>query len=162
MAMTALERKHRSLERKEAMARSVGDPTDVLTKQPFYEYLNSQQLWRDVELDLDLVEGSAPQFKDDSDSGLAEDAGIGPFRGSMGRAERMVAVYLDFATTVAKMINDYKRDAIDNALIQLEQSDLSDPATKAKALADPGRLNKLRDQLDKNVRWELPQWRVKP
>ena len=161
MAMTALERKHRSLERKEAKARAVGDPTDVLASQPFYQFLNSHRLWRDIEQNLDLVEGAAPQFNDDSDSGWLEDGWDGPFRGSIGRAERMVTVYLDFAATVARMINDYKREAIESALVQLEQSDLSDPVIKAKALADTVRLNKMRDQLDKSVRWELPQWRIK-
>jgi hypothetical protein len=53
-----------------------------------------------------------------------------------------------------------QREAIDSAIVAIEQSVLIDRDAKATALTEIVRLTKLRDQLEKRVRWELPEWQV--
>ncbi|MCF6370967.1 hypothetical protein [Rhizobium halophilum] len=85
----------------------------------------------------------------------------GPNRGSIGRAERIVGLLLDAAGALAGQINQYKTDEINARITELEQADLNDPDVRKQALADIVTLTKIRDQLQKQVRWTLPQWRVK-
>ena len=76
------------------------------------------------------------------------------------KAEIMVGQLIDAAASLARIVNDYKRDEIDVRIAEIEQSDLSTPDAKKKAFADMARLKKMRDQLDKQVRWTFPQWKV--
>lgn len=161
MAMTPLERKKKSLARKAAEARRAGDPTDELAEKRFYEYLaEDQRHWGMAVANLEIAGLTVPEFADDSDDEWSAEIYDEPFRGSIGRAERMVGLLLDAAIDCASAIKAYKCQLIDAAIAKIEQSDLTDPDARKQALAEIVHLNKLRDQLDKNVRWELPQWRV--
>lgn len=79
---------------------------------------------------------------------------------SLGKAEFLLDVLEDIATTLAARLNEYKRKEIGDRIQDIEASDLSDPTTKKKALSDIVRLQKMLDQLDKQVRWTLPEWKV--
>lgn len=81
--------------------------------------------------------------------------------GSLGRAELMVACFTDAAQSLAKIINDYKKKEIEARIAEVEASDLSDAATRKAAMAEIVRLNKVLDQLEKQVRYTLPQWKIK-
>lgn len=162
MALTPLERKRRSLARRRAEERRAGDPTDAYAEVPFFQYLiDNGQAWKNAESNLAIAGMSLPAFTDDTD--VEWDPGIHdePFRGSIGRAERMVELLKDAVVDLAREINTYKRAALDNAISRIEAADLSEPAAKQSALAEIVRLNRMRDQLDKNVRWEHPQYEVK-
>ena len=80
-------------------------------------------------------------------------------KGSLGVAELMVGCLIAAALDRARHVNDYKREEIKNRLAEIEASDLSDPDTKKAALREATRLNKMLDQLDKQVRWTFPQWK---
>ena len=161
MAKSAKERKRASLERKAAEARKAGDPTDALATRRFFEFIQGGHPVWDAGVDNLAIAGfAAPIFSDDSDDEWSPDIYDEPYRGSIGRAERMVGLLLDAAHEFASTINAYKREAIDSAIAAIQQSDLTDPDAKAKALTEVVRLTKLRDQLEKMVRWELPEWQV--
>ncbi|MHA6644682.1 hypothetical protein [Mesorhizobium sp. A623] len=163
MAMTPLERKRLSLTRKAEREKLAGDPTDAVATIKFYEFVDGNPNWEEVRTNLEwggVKPDGLPVFVSDDDPDHDPDTD-GPYRGSIGRAERMVGAYLDAATELAGIINRYKREEIDQSIAKLEQSDLSDPTAKKKALAESARLHKLRAQLDRQVRRALPQWEVK-
>jgi hypothetical protein len=161
MALTNAERQRRHYYRTKQMLRQQPDDTAEILETAFCDFLRDHgKAWRDEAVQaLDEVGIVPPAFGDDSDEHWhlygEED------RGSIGRAERMVGAFLDSASALAKAINDYKREEITRAITAIEQSDLTDPAARKKALAEMVRLTKLRDRLDKQVRWTLPEWKVK-
>lgn len=163
MAMTPLERKRLSLERKAERQRLAGDPTDKIAGRKFYEFLADAN-WSNVATGLEwagINPDHIPIFDTDEDPGHDPQLdGDEPSRGSIGRAERMVGNLLDAASELARLINRYKREEIDRAIADLEAGDLADPAARKEALAQIVRLTKLRDQLEKQIRITLPQWRV--
>ncbi|ESZ30593.1 hypothetical protein [Mesorhizobium sp. L2C084A000] len=159
MAKTAAEYQRAYRERKAELAKQAGDPTDKIAKQPFNEYLPSDRNWPVIEEVLDYVGITPPAFDADDDEQWREEWGE-PYRASIGRAERMVGAFLDAASGLADAINRYKRKEIERAIADLEAADMTAPAVKKKALAEIVRLNRMRDQLDKQVRWSLPQWKT--
>ena len=70
--------------------------------------------------------------------------------------DALIAAAQDLAWQVA----DYKRSEIRTRLAEIEAQDLSDPSAKKAALKNAARLNKMLDQLDKQVRFTFPQWKV--
>ena len=80
--------------------------------------------------------------------------------GSLRRAEFMVGSLKEAAGVIATTVNIYKRNEIKARLAEIEASDLSDAQTKKAALKEATRLNKMLDQLNKQVRYTLPQWKV--
>ena len=163
MALTPAERKRLQRERDKARAAQTAIDVDAALKKPFSEWLNDQR-WANVLEGLYLagldIEVPFPG-EGDIDSFWKSEWGEGPNRGSIGAAERMVGVFLDAAVQMASYINDYKTEEIGWRIDELEDADLSDPAAKKQALADIVKLTKYRDQLEKQVRWSLPQWKVK-
>ena len=65
------------------------------------------------------------------------------------------------ALLLAHIVNDYKSGELRARIAEIEQSDLSDPEARRSALADIVRLQKMLDQLSKQVRRALPEWKVK-
>lgn len=162
MALTSTERTQRSREKKAKEAKLAGDPVDEIATTKFHEFIADHGEWKEVYNNLDWA-GFQPvagllESDDDTDHKPETD---GPYRGSIGLAERMVGYFLDAAVSAATVINEYKREQIDAAIAKLEASDLTDPAVKKQALADIVRLTKLRERLDKQVRWTLPEWKTK-
>ena len=161
MAMSAAEKQKMYRERKKAHMRKAPDQMDGLLRQPFSEWLEDR--WSDVTIDLDLIgvrEVINFPGADDQDPFWQEEWDEGPNRKSIGCAERMVGVLTDAALQLAKFINEYKIEQINARLAEIEVADLTDPLTKKKALSDTARLSRYREDLQKQVRWTLPQWKV--
>lgn len=140
--------------------------------QPFFEFLGDFcNRDSDFNIALNLAGIMTPQFDDDlgpehhtRDLGVPPKGDFGyPFgeaEGSLGRAEVMVGCLVAAALDLARMVNAYKRQEINARLAEIEASDLSDADTKKAALKEVTRLNKMLDQLDKQVRHTFPQWKV--
>lgn len=163
MAMTAAERKRLQREREKAKALELSHEADAYLKQPFDEWMGEN--WHNrVTHDLDLV-GLDPHIQfpgeGNTDPFWREEWNEGPNRGAIGCAERAVGVLLDAAVELAALINTYKTEQFNARIAELEAANLSDPDAKKQALADIVRLTNYRDQLSKQVRWSLPQWKVK-
>ncbi|MFB9223328.1 hypothetical protein [Paracoccus cavernae] len=136
-------------------------------RRPFFEFMAQSGSAMDELLAPAGIE--APSFEDDRGpkafalNGILEDNDEPFFAdsvGSLGRAELVVDCLLDATADLAWHIKEYKRTEIKARLAEIEASDLSDPATKKAALKEATRLNKMLDQLDKQVRWTFPQWKV--
>ncbi|MTH79341.1 hypothetical protein [Paracoccus aestuariivivens] len=140
-------------------------------RKPFFEYFNEQEL-SDSEFDFCLGNAGfqTPEFPDDrgpehymiDPERDAHGQPMNPFYAerSVGRAEVIIGSLIDAANDLAHHVNDYKRTEIKARLAEIEASDLSDPAKKNAALTEAIRLNKMLDQLDKQVRRAFTQWRV--
>lgn len=168
MSLTQTERQRRyraRLKKKEAQA---SNSVESVYRQPFHTFYGHQGFDLDFELALALAGVAAPEFLDDSgpEAFVLNDATAGvadPFNGAtgaLGRAEVMIGCLTDAAVALASLVNEYKRQEIKARLAEIEASDLSEPEAKKAALQDSARLNKMLDQLDKQVRWTFPQWKV--
>lgn len=165
MALTPAEKQKRYRERKREQERLAGDPTDAIAKRSFSDFIQAdldsfqvnvlyQLEWAGINPD------AVPTFEKDDDPDHDPQTD-GPYRGSIGRAERMVSMLMDAGRGLAYLIRDYKREEIDRAIAEIEQADMTDPAVKKKALADIVRLTKMRERLDKDARVPMPQYEVK-
>lgn len=102
----------------------------------------------------DFNVGEVPSDEDDEDD---------PYFGSEGSYRYAVEWFghaLSAMTVLAEGLNSYQTKEINARLAEIEASDLSAPEAKKAALQDAARLNKMLDQLDKQVRWTFPQWKV--
>ena len=137
-------------------------------RTPFFEFLGDFCHDSDYNMALELTGIAPPQFDDDRgpehytlDTGLNPTTNLfAPAVGSLGRAEVMVSCLTTAAKDLAWQINRYKQAEIKARLAEIEASDLSDPETKKAALKNVTRLNKMLDQLDKQIRLTFPQWKV--
>lgn len=163
-------RQSQQAKKKEGLKRGSGE-SDVF-KMPFFEFLGDF-CWNgsDFNVALDLAGIETPQFDDDlgpehhtRDVGAPPKGDFGyPFgdaERSLGRAEVMVGCLITAAADLARQVNAYKRQEINARIAEIEGSDLSAPEAKKAALQEAARLNKMLDQLDKQVRWTFPQWKV--
>tara|TARA_R100001369_G_scaffold90595_1_gene129838 strand:+ start:445 stop:975 length:531 start_codon:yes stop_codon:yes gene_type:complete len=168
MAQTPAEVQKAYRERKKASEQAAGDATYPFLKEPFYLWLERTDGggdWTAAECELNLASIEMPQFEDDGGPRPNDDA-FGDdlekyYRGyekSIGRAEAMVDNLIGAASCIAATINQYKRQEIEARLKELE---VSDEADKATAMKQAVRLNKILDQLDKQVRSTFPQWKVR-
>lgn len=172
MALSAKERKQKQLEKeRQELARQM-DATYPYLKTPFFKRLENDGNWSSVELSFDLMGIDPPVFEDDR--GPAEFAADECFstdedrieafqcsEKSVGRAEVMVDMLLDAAMELSSIINRFKQGELQKRREELEQSDLSDPERRSKALQDAAEIARLQDELQKNVRRTFPTWRVK-
>ncbi|WP_336802168.1 hypothetical protein [Kaistia sp. MMO-174] len=176
MALTALQRKQRQIERQREQERLQPDSTYPFLQEPFFEWLKRTEGYGDWDsgtFHLDASRITIPGFDDDSGPCSAdgevelvwkdspEESHYAGFEGSIGRAECLVDDLLAAASSFALVINSYKREKLKARIAEIEQADLSDLAVKKGALADIVRLQKMLDQLDKQVRRTFPQWKVK-
>ena len=171
MAKTALERKRESLERKRQAAERLPDATAAFRTISFSEYYSEHDI--EVMFNFDVAGLPPLEFENDDEdprsySGEIE-AGDDPehgtydgYHGAIGRAEITVISLMQAAEALARLINNYKRD-----LIKAEQERLNGLADEADAdrrreiLAQMVKLDRLRERLDKNVRWTVPEWKLK-
>lgn len=139
--------------------------------KPFFEAFEDDGNAQNVEISLDCAGIEPVSFQDDSGpksftgqiEQMATDSGEEAYRGahnSLGRAEVMVGCLIDAAAELASIINAYKRKEIRQRIAEIEQADFSDPVARKAALAQMVRLNRLMDQLDKQVRWTFKQWKI--
>ncbi|WP_439559891.1 hypothetical protein [Roseinatronobacter sp.] len=102
----------------------------------------------------DFNVGDVPSDEDDEDD---------PYFASEGSYRYAVEWFghaLSAMTVLAEGLNEYQRQEIKARLAEIEASDLSEPQAKKAALKEAARLNKMLDQLDKQVRHTFPQWKV--
>lgn len=168
MAKSNAERLREFKARKEEEEKRASLTLAGVFKTPFYQFLPDDfEYSSDLSDCLEFIGMAVPEFKDDR--GLedvthynAELAAkmIVPNLGSLGRAEVMITALTEAAEFLAKEVNAYKRTEIKARLAEIEASDLSEPEVKKAALKEAARLNKMLDQLDKQVRHTFPQWRV--
>lgn len=160
-------RERQKAKRFEALRKAMPLAGDVF-RQPFFRYWDEHIDTSDFEIPLDWAGIEIPVFDDDRGPEAYVDPAIlrgldepfGAAKNSLDRAEIMVGCLIDAATALAKGINKYRIAEIASRLRELEEADLSDPATKKAAFAEIARLNKMQDQLSKQVRWTFPQWKV--
>ena len=158
-------RQRQKEKRKEGLKHGAGVAT--VFKAPFFEFVGDLSSSSDFADAFDLAGIAVPEFVDDrgpeafSLDGGAEGAGVFEnAKGSLGRAEVMVGCLITAALDLARLVNQYKRQEIKARLAEIEAADLSAPEVKRAALQEAARLNKMLDQLDKQVRWTFPQWKV--
>ena len=159
-------RERQRVERDNAIRLALDNLQADIFKRPFFE----TGVDSGFDLPLALAGIDAPTFDDDRGpedfvlNGATE--GVeSPFamvsRGSLGRAELIIACLTDAAMELAAAVNEYKRSEIKARMAEIEERDLSDLENKKAAFNEIARLNKMLDQLTKQVRWTFPQWEVK-
>lgn len=180
MALSNAEKVRRYRERQKAKKQEeLKKPTvqNDIFKMPFVEFFPiEEQTGSQYMQALELAGIHPPAFADDSGpeastlddlrDGFAEDGTSNPFgtaRGSsLGKAEVLVGCLLDAAQDLAGWINEFKKSEIRARIAELENADLSDPDAKREAFAKVSDLSKMLADLEKSVRWQLPQWKVQP
>lgn len=141
---------------------------DDVFKRPFFQTLPEDFAHDSAFVDnFEFIGVPPPEFTDDlgieHHTLYSTDAAQQLFqldRRSLGRAEVIVTALIEAAQDLAGFVSDYKRQEIKARIAEIEGSDLSDTETKKAALKESARLNKMLDQLDKQVRWTFPQWKV--
>ena len=168
MAKSNAERLRQFKERKKEEEKIASLTLSGVFKAPFFEFLPEDYYYSSDFADcFEFIGLPVPRFEDDRgledythySPQLAAEM-IEPNQGSLARAEVMITALTEAAEFLAFEVNAYKRTEIKARLAEIEASDLSDPAVKKAALKNAARLNKMLDQLDKQVRWTFPQWKV--
>ena len=166
MAKSNAERLREFKARKKEQEKVASLTLDDVFKRPFFETLPEDfHVSSDFEDPLAFAGIPVPEFKDDRGLEAFTHYGdtadfIAPNRGSLGRAEVMITALVEAAVALAEEVNHYKRQEVNARLAEIEAADLSAPEVKKAALQEAARLNKMLDQLDKQVRWTFPQWKV--
>lgn len=158
MALTPAEKQKRYRDRLKAKEKAQPDAAATYLKRPFHEFLNEER-WNEVAVYMNWAGMPFPTFDDDSDPGWEEEHD-GEYRGSVGRAERVIGALLDTASELARMVNEYKKEEIDRAIVELETR-LDNHNARKSAMREIVRLSDLRKQLERQVRWPLPQFKTK-
>lgn len=168
MALSNAEKVRRYRERQKEREKQASLTLSGVFKRPFFETLpEDYHLRSDFSDNFEFMGLPTPEFKDDRGPEAYTDyspeiAGdqFAENPGSLGRAELMVTALIEAAQDLAWHVADYKRQEIKARLAEIEASDLSEPEVKKTALKEAARLNKMLDQIDKQVRWTFPQWKV--
>lgn len=179
MAKSTAERvsdfRERRRQEKEAIQRKAEIRIRKMMETPFSQWLENDGNYSSVEMAFDMMGIEPPSFHDESNpeslSGEIESSFINQGRqeespyyikkGALGRAELMMDCLINAAIELSSIINTYKRQELSERRQKIETSDLSDPVTRHKALADIVQVQKMLDQLDKPVRRSFAQWNVK-
>lgn len=174
MALTNAEKQQRFRDRQRAKRASglkTGDQAfaEIANKTPFFENFQKNANQSDFDLCFDLMGLEPPDFTDDSgpqskngivDHPEVEDDPYSGATGSLGRAEVMVGCLLDAATTLAGMIRQHKLGEI-NARINDAEGDLVRDPADAPQIADRlAGLVKMRQDLQRDIRWTVPSWKT--
>tara|TARA_R110000737_G_scaffold322678_1_gene335061 strand:+ start:2190 stop:2702 length:513 start_codon:yes stop_codon:yes gene_type:complete len=131
---------------------------------PFSDWVSKNPNYTEVELALGLIGFEAPGFHDErGPREFALPEALGPDNeafseadNALGRAEVIIGCLLTATIEMAGIVNEYKREQIENRLAELEHSEAVD---KKAAMKEAVKLNKLLDRFDKPVRWALPEWK---
>lgn len=168
MAKSNAERLREFKARKKEQEKIASLTLDDVFKRPFFETLPEEFADDSTFADsFEFIGVPAPAFTDDlgieHHTFYSEDSAQQLFqldRRSLGRAEMIVTALIEAAQDLAWHVANYKRQEIKARLAEIEGSDLSAPEAKKAALQNAARLNKMLDQLDKQVRHTFPQWKV--
>jgi hypothetical protein len=168
MALTPAETQKRYRERLKKKEKQANVATFKLFRSPFFEFFNKQS----SSFGECLAIAGVDEIFFEDDSGPRSFGKNGVFDlvedelhleesvGSLGRAELVISALLDAAGELAAAVKEYKRTEIKARLAEIEALDLSDAHSKKAALHEAAKLHKMLDQLDKQVRWTIPQWKV--
>lgn len=168
MAMTPAESQRLYRERLKEKKKVASNGTIEVFRKPFFEFMDpfGSTLFEQCLAQAGI---EAPEFEDDRGArhfGLndifqdVEGDFLSDEHGSLRRAELIVDSLKDAAADLADLIRDYKRREIKARISEIETADLTDLETKRDALKTVTRLNNMLDQLEKEVRWNFPQWKV--
>lgn len=169
MAMTPAERKRQQREREKKEAeldrRSGGDAAAELFITPFSEWAERTDSLSDLIQYTALAGFELPMFdnEDDPESFVIDRELFGDeplfenAKGALGRAEVTIGVLQDAALLLAEAVNRYKAEQIRARLSELEVSTEMD---RSAAMKEAVHLNKMLEQLDKQVRRNFPQWKI--
>ena len=169
MALSPAETQRQYRQRLKEKEKLANLATFEVFRAPFFEFFNEQH--SSFAEQLAIAGAVAPKFDDDRgprshgvdgvfDNNHDDDPALDDSVRSLGRAEVVIAGLIDAASSLAAVVNEYKRQEIKARLAEIEASDLSEPDAKKAALKEAARLNKMLDQLEKQVRWTFPQWKV--
>lgn len=170
MPLTPAEKQKAYRERKKARQKAAQEDTAPYLETPFSELWNESAGFTDFEQALQLAGIEPPSFEDERNPedetleavaiGLDQygvDAIYGSRKGAIGRAEVIIGSLIEAAVELAAVVNSYKKTEIEARLAEIESSDEVDVAT---AMEQAVRLNKMLEQLEKQVRRSFPQWEV--
>lgn len=166
MVLTPAEKQRLYRERKKTKERHASLSVTNIFRRPFFETLEYQSTL--FEETLSIVGIEAPYFEDDTGpeafvinnaTGDADDF-FKDAKGSLGRAEVIVGCMIDAAADLAGHINSYKKSEIRKRISEIQASDLSDTERKTVAFEEVTKLNKMLEQLSKDIRWTFPQWKA--
>lgn len=171
MAKSTLERKRESLARKALEANSRVDLTQPYQKSSFSDFYQEHDL--DVQMALDIA-GLNPDldleddqrdprsFTGEIENGDPDNETYRGYPGAIGRAEITVGSLLDAATAIARIINDYKKRELEAEEARLHAlADEVNSDERRNILAQLVKINRMADDLEKRVRWTIPQWKLK-
>ena len=172
MAMTANERKRAQIQREQEAQLHMPDSTYPYLAVPFYQYVNDDGNWSDVQQCFQFMGIEPPQFEDDrgaadfafDDNFGSDQAKIDTFKGSegsIGRAEVMVGQLLDAASGLSQIINKFKKAELNRVLVGIQERDLTDPDVRKATMDEVVHIARLQAELEKNVRRTCQQWEVK-
>lgn len=169
MALTPAEKqkayRERRREKEDREKIKGGDNGAPFYRKPFSDFAQTDANLGEVDQYLALAGLELPAFDDERDPeafvidrpAFGEESLFGEAKGALGRAEVTIGCLIDAAATLADAVNRYKRKEIQHRLAELEQSVDVDRAT---AMQEAVRLNKILDQLSKQVRMPFPQWKA--
>lgn len=169
MALTPAEKQKAYRERQKAKAKNDalkgGDDAADLYHTPFSEWAERNEAVGSLIEYTALAGFELPPFDDERDpeefvldrETYGDSDLFGDAKGALGRAEATIGILQDAALLLAEAVNSYKRHEIEARLAELESSSDTNRAT---AMKEAVRLNKMLDQLSKQVRRSFPQWKV--
>ena len=72
----------------------------------------------------------------------------------------LIGCLLNAAADLAGWVSDYKKSEIKARIAEIEAEELPDPEARRAAFARVAELNRLLEELDRTIRWSMPQWKV--
>lgn len=169
MALTPAEKqrayRERQKNKKQKEFKKGGDAAADLFRTPFSVFAQNDPGIDDLFNYSSLAGFELPPFDDERDPEEflldRETHGdgdlFGDAKGALGRAEATIGILQDVALLLAEAVNRYKRQELEARIAELESSTEMD---RAEAMQEAVRLNKMLDQLNKQVRRSFPQWKV--
>ena len=166
--------RERQKAKKQEELKQPAPPSDAF-KRPFFEFFPvEEQLGAAYTQSLELAGMQPLLFEDDTgpetstldalEDPLEDGGASNPFGdqkgSSLGKAEVIIGCLLDAATDLAGWVNAYKKSEISARIAEIEASDLSDPETRSAAFVKVAELKRLLEEVDKTIRWSMPQWKV--
>lgn len=168
MALTPAETQKRYRQRLKEKEKLANVATFKLYRSPFFEFFQEQkssfgESMACVGVDIEFFEddrGPRSFGKNGVFDFIEDDPHLDESVGSLGRAELVIGALLDAASELAAVVKEYKRAEIKARLVEIETLDFRDSQTKKLTMQEAVKLHKMLDQLDKQVRWTIPQWKV--
>lgn len=178
MALSNAEKVKRYRERQKAKKQAEllqPTPPSTIFRKPFFEFFTvddqvSSQYMQSLELagiqPLSFDDDSGPETStlDDLSDASFETGFSNPFGesegSSLGKAEVLIGCLLDAAYDLAVWVNEYKQVEIKARIKEMEESELSDTAAKQEAFVKVSELSKMFEELQSEVRWPIPRWKV--